>query len=92
MQPKAKFGAQYNLLTIDGYTLNGWWIPASCETCHAPLAFAANYDVCFCPRCNEWTKRQCWDGNCHWCHDRPERPLPPGVFYIQDIEFYIKND
>ena len=79
-------------VTIDAYTIDGWWWDdARCSICHAEIIYASEYDATFYPRCNEWMGRQCSQECIHWCDRRPERPLPSGVFYVDDLGFYISE-
>ena len=47
-----------------------------CSTCQSSFLRDETFDSYFCPSCNKWQEETCDDGNCKYCKNRPERPLP----------------
>jgi hypothetical protein len=66
-----------DLVIIDGFEIEGFIDKSQhCSICNFNLVYYEDFDAYFCPHCNYWTESQCSDPNCHYCPNRPEKPLP----------------
>ena len=41
------------------------------------------FDAYYCKDCNEWIDEKCFDPECEFCKDRPEKPLYYGAEVIR---------
>lgn len=46
-----------------------------CKLCGSECRYHGYFDAFFCGICNMWMEKNCEDKTCHYCKDRPERPL-----------------
>jgi hypothetical protein len=44
------------VVSIDGYRLEGWIDETRCADCDSQLVHASKYDALFCPSCNVWSE------------------------------------
>lgn len=49
------------------------WI-MTCKKCGTKLEHSQEHDAFYCPKCNEWAEKRCWDPDCEFCRGRPEKP------------------
>lgn len=66
-----------DVVIIDGLEISGAiQKKQQCPACQSPIIYDDSFDSYFCAICNEWQEETCDDPNCHYCVQRPERPLP----------------
>lgn len=46
-----------------------------CDKCLQLAKFSEHWDCYFCPKCNMWLEDKCYEPDCPYCKDRPEKPI-----------------
>ena len=73
---KVKIDQTSTEITIDGFKFTGFRSTEKCPKCWHCQFYNDIYDVFFCAYCNTWLERKCGDSKCHFCTERPKKPLP----------------
>jgi hypothetical protein len=51
-----------------------WVAMAVCGECRAELHYCVVHDGYYCPACDVWADRRCFDPDCATCRGRPKAP------------------
>ncbi|WP_042473598.1 hypothetical protein [Bacillus ndiopicus] len=63
-------------IIINGFKFEGEISNERCKHCNSQKIRNDQYDAYFCPSCNTWLEEKCSDPYCHYCPQRPDKPIP----------------
>ncbi|KYG92121.1 hypothetical protein MHH70_03455 [Metasolibacillus sp. FSL H7-0170] len=61
---------------INGFKIEGRILEERCQQCRSQKIRDDQYDAYFCATCNKWLEEKCNDSDCHYCSQRPNKPIP----------------
>lgn len=64
-----------NVVDVGGKKIKGMILDEMCDTCGSRKVYYEKYDAKFCPQENKWLENNCFDPQCDYCKNRPEKPI-----------------